>query len=68
MIEAIDELYEHYSIGVQELNAHLNHLLNDDLTETERIDRELIEAWMVLVHQHGITDSENQVAGLQRDF
>jgi hypothetical protein len=69
MIAAIDELYEHYAIEVQALNAHLDRLLRDeDLTESEKIDRELIEAWMVLVHKHNITQGKELVAGLSQDF
>jgi hypothetical protein len=67
MIAAIDELYEHYTIEIHALNAHLDHLQRgDDLTESEKIDKELIEAWMVLVHKHNITEGKDLVAGLQQ--
>jgi len=56
MIEGIDELYEHATVEVQNLNTYLEHLLRDpDLSEAEQIDKELIQTWMVLVHRHGIT-------------
>jgi hypothetical protein len=56
VIEAVDELYIEYAGTVQKLNAHLLHLQrSEELTETERIDKELLETWMILVHKHEIT-------------
>lgn len=56
VIEAVDELYIEYAGTVQKLNAHLLHLQrSDELTETERIDKELLETWMILVHKHAVT-------------
>jgi len=56
VIEAVDELYIEYAGTVQKLNAHLLHLQrSDELTETEQIDKELLETWMILVHKHEIT-------------
>ena len=56
VIEAVDELYIEYAGTVQKLNAHLLHLQrSEDLSETERIDKELLETWMILVHKHEIT-------------
>jgi hypothetical protein len=69
MTEAMDEMYLHYAEKLREVNGHLDHLLRDpNLTEQEVIDKQLIEAWMALVHQHGITRGtkglENIQAGL----
>jgi len=56
VIEAVDELYIEYAGTVQKLNAHLLHLQrSENLSETERIDKELLETWMILVHKHEIT-------------
>ncbi len=56
VIEALDELYIDYAGTIQKLNAHLLHLQrSDELTETERIDKELLETWMILVAKHEIT-------------
>jgi hypothetical protein len=69
MIQALDELYIEYSREVEDLNAHLDHLLRDEgLTPTEKIDRQLIEIWMVLVYRHKITDPGALVAGLEHGF
>lgn len=63
MIEAIDELYIGYAGEVRTLNARLDRLLTGhDLTESEKIDKQLIEAWMVLVHKHDIANSSQLVA------
>ncbi len=57
LIEGIDEMYEHSTGDVQGLNAYLDHLLSSpDLTQSERIDRQLLEVWMVLVYRHRITE------------
>ena len=59
--EALDGMYEDYVQELQNLNARLNHLLRSpDLTESEKIDKQLIEAWMILVHRHKIA-SPNRV-------
>jgi hypothetical protein len=59
MTEALEVFYQDYSAEAGKLNAHLDRLLAaEDLTEAERIDRRLLEAWMILVHEHGIIDFE----------
>ena len=62
LIDGIDELYEHSTREVQSLNAYLEHLLkNPDLTQSEQIDRQLLQVWMVLVHKQGITEPDEAV-------
>ena len=69
MISALDELYVGYADEIRRLNAHLDHLLRDDhLTEDERIDKQLIQVWMVLVHQHEITNPMQVAATFQATF
>ena len=56
VIEAVDELYMGHAGTIRKLNAHLLHLQrSDELSESERIDKELLETWMILVHKHEIT-------------
>jgi hypothetical protein len=56
VIEAVDELYIEHAGTIEKLNAHLVHLQrSEELTESERIDKELLETWMLLVHKHEIT-------------
>ena len=58
MVAALDEIYENYAEEVGRLERHLRHLQNDtELTEQEKIDKQLIEAWMVLVHKHRIAEN-----------
>ena len=67
MIAALDELYIDYSQQIRELDARLDHLLSgDELSESEKVDKRLIEAWLVLVQKHAI--AEQLVANLQRDY
>ncbi len=62
LIDGIDELYEHSTVEVQSLNAYLDHLLrNPDLTQSEQIDRQLLQVWMVLVYKHRITEPDEGV-------
>ena len=69
MIAAVDEMYIDYSREIQRLNAYLEHLQrSDDLTESEELDKELIETWMVLVHKYEITDPMNVATELQAQF
>ena len=56
MAGAIDFMYDDYSREVRKLDDYLTRLqTSEDLSETEKIDKELIEAWMVLLHKHQIT-------------
>jgi len=65
LIDGIDELYEHSTREVQSLNAYLDHLLrNPDRTQSERIDRQLLQVWMVLVYKHRITKPAEGVVEL----
>ncbi|MCZ6691764.1 MAG: hypothetical protein O7H41_19425 [Planctomycetota bacterium] len=64
MVLAIAGMYESYSSEVHRLDAYLTRLKTaDDLTETEKIDKELIESWLVLVHKHGATQPEDGKKG-----
>ena len=57
MTEALDVFYVDYAAEVKKLNAHLDHLLRgDNLTESEKIDKQLIEAWIILVNEHDFID------------
>ena len=65
MLAALDELYVGYSQEVRKLSLQLVHLQKDaNLTESEKIDKQLIEAWMVLVHRHDITQPKNVIGEL----
>lgn len=56
MIQAIDYMYDDYAAEVKKLNDYLDRLQRaNDLTETEVLDKQLIQVWMVLVHKHEIT-------------
>jgi hypothetical protein len=69
MIAAVDEMYIEYSGEIRRLNAYLEHLQrSDDLTESEELDKELIETWMVLVHKYEITDPMKVATELQARF
>ena len=62
--QALDELYHDYAKELRRLNAELEHLLRDeDLTESEQIDKRLIEAWMILAHKYRLTDPGELIAG-----
>ena len=62
LIDGIDELYEHSTREIQGLNAYLDHLSsNPNLTESEQIDRQLLQVWMVLVHKHRISEPNEGV-------
>jgi len=66
MTEAMDEMYLHYAQKLTELNGHLDRLRRGtELTEQEQIDRQLIEAWMTLVHQHGGTKGTEVLKNIQ---
>jgi hypothetical protein len=57
MMAASDSLYDDYAKEVRDLNEHLNRLATaPDLDEKERMEKELIQAWMVLVEKHNLTD------------
>ena len=56
MIDAVDAMYAKHTKDFGKLNDYLVMLQEEkDLTETQKIDKQLIEAWMVLVHKHQIT-------------
>ena len=58
MVAALDEIYEQYAAEITRLEQHLKHLQHDvDLTDQEMIDKQLIEAWMVLVHKHRVSEN-----------
>jgi len=64
MNEALDELYHDYSAKVREVNADLDRLLRaDDLSESEKIDKQLIEVWMVLANEYDLADPGKLIAG-----
>ena len=57
MIGVLDELHVDYANEIQRLNTRLVRLQRvSDLSPSERIDKQLLEVWMTLVHRHGITD------------
>ena len=61
MRAAVDAMYERYAEKVRQLDRYLVHLqTSEELTETERLDKELIEAWVALVHTHQITVPESE--------
>ena len=67
MIATLDQLHEEYANEVQRLGARLQHLQSGDpLTADEQIDKQLIEAWMVLVHRRKITDPLRVVTEISR--
>ena len=69
MIAAVDELYEQYSAEVTKLNDHLIHLQKDeDLSDSEIIDKKLLEAWMVLVQKHEFASPRRVKEALQAGF
>ena len=66
MTEAVDLLYEDYSAEMRKLAAYLERLRTaESLNESERIDKELIEAWMVMVHKHRIVAPEQIARNLR---
>jgi hypothetical protein len=53
--EALDVMYEDYSRQVRELEAYLARLKKgENLTPTEKIEKEMVEAWSVLVYKHEV--------------
>jgi hypothetical protein len=55
----VDTLYEDYAREAKQLNQTLEKLRQGkDLSEREKLEKELIEAWIVLVHKHEITKPE----------
>jgi len=62
MKEAIDEVYIDYADEIAKLNDHLEYLrAGRGLTEAEKIDKQLIETWLVLVET---VDTEELLAAL----
>jgi len=58
MLDAVDDLYVAHSGEIRQLDDYMIHLQRDPgLTESERLDRELLETWVLLVHQDGIADT-----------
>lgn len=69
MTEALDEMYIHYAAELETLNSRLERLQRDtDLSESEKIDRQLIEAWMVLVHRHRVTEKSGLFKNIQASY
>lgn len=53
MMSAVDAMYDDYAREIGKLDDYFHRLQRaDDLTETEKIDKEMIEAWVVLVQKH----------------
>lgn len=51
-----EEMYVDYKNRIDEVDRKFERLLTaKDLSEREKIQKELIQCWMVLVHKHGIT-------------
>lgn len=69
MIAALDELYNDYSSEVRRLNDHLLQLQRgQDLSESEKLDKQLLEVWMTLIHKHGVGDPLQIAQNLERAF
>ncbi len=69
MIAALDELYNDYSSEVRRLNDHLLQLQRGlDLSESEELDKQLLEVWMTLIHKHGVGDPLQIAQNLERGF
>ena len=69
MIAALDELYNDYSSQVRLLNDHLLQLQRGlDLSESEELDKQLLEVWMTLIHKHGVGDPLQIAQNLERGF
>ena len=69
MIAALNELYNDYSSEVRRLNDHLLLLQRgQDLSESEKLDKQLLEVWMTLIHKHGVGDPLQIAQNLERGF
>ncbi len=50
-------------------NDHLFLLQRgQDLSESEKLDKQLLEVWMTLIHKHGVGDPVQIARNLERDF
>lgn len=59
--EAVDDFHGSYAREMDRVNGFLKHLKTGrQLTETERLQKELIEVWVVLIGKHGILDPANR--------
>ena len=53
MIVALDDVHQDYSAEIRQLNGYLDHLHRGmNLTSSEKLDKELIETWVLLVQEH----------------
>ena len=69
MIAALDELYNDYSSEVRRLNDHLLWLqVGQDLSQSEKLDKQLLEVWMTLIHKHGVGKPLQIAQNLERGF